>query len=105
MSHAKASYEDGTEKAPGMFFLRDELDCENLGFTVVDVDGGWSGMEHDHADGGHEEVYYLVDGSATIDIEGTEVAMEPGDAVRVAPRSSRQLSAAEPSTFVVAGAP
>ena len=105
MSYTKASYEDGEEKAPRMYFLRDELDCENLGFTVVDVGADWSGMEHDHADGGHEEVYYLVDGAGSITIDGDDVSLSPGDAVRVAPASSRQLHADESSTFVVAGAP
>ncbi|MFB6090591.1 MAG: cupin domain-containing protein [Halobellus sp.] len=105
MSHTKAYYTDGDEKAPGMFFLREELDCENLGFTVVEVEAGWEGMEHDHGDGDHEEVYYLVDGAATLDVEGESVDLEPGDAVRVAPEAVRTLSADEDSTLVVAGAP
>jgi hypothetical protein len=38
-------------------------------------------------------------------IDAEEVTMEPGDAVRVDPASSRRLHADAASTLVVAGAP
>ena len=102
----RADYHDGEEKAPGMFFLRDALDCENLGLTVVDADEDWEGMEHDHADEGHEEVCLLARGSATLDVEGTEYDLREGEAVRVAPEESRRLRAGdEGAHVVVAGAP
>ncbi len=105
MSYTKAHYVDGNERADGMFFLRETLDCENLGVTVVDVDAGWAGMEHDHEDRDHEEVYYLADGDATLVVDDEEVSMAPGDAVRVDPESNRRLHAETASTLVVAGAP
>ena len=105
MSYSKANYADGNERADGMYFLRETLDCENLGVTVVDVDAGWSGMEHDHEDRGHEEVYYLADGDVTLVVDDEAVTMAPGDAVRVDPGSSRRLHAEATSTLVVAGAP
>lgn len=105
MSYTVTNYSDAEPRAPGMHFLRDALDCENLGFTVIDVDDEWDGMEHDHADGGHEEVYMLVDGSGQLTVEGEEVDLTPGDTVRVAPEASRHLSFDGSSTMVVAGAP
>jgi mannose-6-phosphate isomerase-like protein (cupin superfamily) len=105
MSYTKATYTDGNERAEGMFFLRETLDCDNLGLTVVDVEEGWAGMEHDHGDGDHEEVYYLADGAVTIVVDDESVPMAPGDAVRVAPSATRRLHAEEPSRLVVAGAP
>ena len=105
MSYTKANHADGDEKAPGMYFLREELDCENLGLTVIEAEAGWTGMEHDHADDGQEEVYYLVEGAATMDVDGDEVTLSAGDALRVAGDASRQLTADEASTLVVAGAP
>ena len=105
MSHTKSHYADGDEKAPGMYFLREELDCENLGFTVLETEAGWDGMEHDHESDGQEEVYHLVEGSATLDVEGEELALEPGDTVRVAADAGRSLTTDEASTFVIAGAP
>jgi mannose-6-phosphate isomerase-like protein (cupin superfamily) len=63
-------------------------------------------MEHDHADEDHEEVYVLVEGEATVEIEGEELSMEAGDAVRVSPDATRQIRNGDvESTFVLAGAP
>jgi mannose-6-phosphate isomerase-like protein (cupin superfamily) len=106
MSHTRVDYHEGNEKAPGMFFLREALDCENLGVTVVEADAGWTGMEHDHAGGGQEEVYLLVEGAATVDVDGESVELSPGEAVRVAPEASRQVRVGDDaSRLVVAGAP
>ncbi|MFB6252846.1 MAG: cupin domain-containing protein [Halobellus sp.] len=105
MSYTKTYYADGDEKAPGLYFLREDLDCENLGFTVIEVDAGWEGIEHDHESDGQEEVYYLLDGAVTLDIEGDEVSLEPGDAVRVAGDTARKMTAQEASTLVAVGAP
>ncbi|ESS06188.1 MAG: cupin domain protein [uncultured archaeon A07HB70] len=99
-------YRDGDERAPGMFFLREALDCENLGVTVVDVDPNWTGMDHDHAADDHEEVYVLVGGGAVLTVEGDHYPMKEGTAVRVEPGATRQLVAGDDgATLVVAGAP
>jgi mannose-6-phosphate isomerase-like protein (cupin superfamily) len=104
MSHSKVNYEDTGSKY-GMHFLRDELGCEHHGLTVVDAEPGWEGPEHDH-DEDHEEVYFLVEGEATITVDGEEVAMETGDAVRVSPAATRQLTNGDTqSQFVITGAP
>jgi mannose-6-phosphate isomerase-like protein (cupin superfamily) len=105
MSYTATNYSEAEERALGMHFLRDELDCEGLGFTVVDVDDEWEGMEHDHAEEGHEEVYMLVDGSGRLTVEGEGLPLEPGDTVRVAPDASRKLEFDGSSTMVIAGAP
>lgn len=105
MSYTKTTYTDGNERAEGMYFLRETLGCDNLGITVIDVDEGWAGMEHDHDEKDHEEVYYLTDGAATMVVDEKEIAMEPGDAVRVDPSSTRRLHADAPSTLVAVGAP
>ena len=106
MSHDAVNYEDVEPLAPGMYFLRDELDCGNLGVTVVEADAGWEGMEHDHAEDGEEEVYVLLDGEATLTVEGETVDLEPGDAVRVDAEDSRTLTfGADDSRMVIAGAP
>ena len=106
MSYSKATYTDVDAVGGGLHLLRDILDCDQLGFSVVDADPNWTGKEHDHAEGGHEEVYFLVEGEATIHIDGDEVAMDPGDAVRVAPEASRQIENGPlASQFVVVGAP
>jgi mannose-6-phosphate isomerase-like protein (cupin superfamily) len=106
VSYTKVNYRDVDPKSDALYFLRDALDCDNLGLTVVDCDANWTGMEHDHADGGQEEVYYLVEGEATLHVDGDEVAMDAGDAVRIAPESTRQIeNGPRASTFVLVGAP
>ncbi|WP_224269051.1 cupin domain-containing protein [Haloprofundus salinisoli] len=106
MSHSKVNYRDVEPKSDGMHFLRDALDTDNLGVTVLDCEAGWSGMEHDHGDEGHEEVYLLIDGGATVSIDGDDVTLEPGDAVRIPPEATRQIRVSdEDSTLVLAGAP
>ncbi|NHN49463.1 cupin domain-containing protein [Halostella sp. JP-L12] len=106
MSHTKVNSDDVDPVGGGLRFLRDPLDAENLGLTVVEVEPGWTGKEHDHADEGHEEIYYLVEGSATVTIDGEDVDLESGDAVRISPDASRRIrNGDEESTFVMAGAP
>jgi mannose-6-phosphate isomerase-like protein (cupin superfamily) len=105
MSYTSENYTDVEPRAPGMHFLRDALDCDNLGLTVVEADPGWEGMEHDHGEESHEEVYLLVDGDGEITVDGESVSLTPGDAVRVDPGASRQLRFNEESTMVIAGAP
>ena len=106
MSYTKADYRDGDERAEGLFFLRDELDCERLGFTVLDCEPGWEGMEHDHEDRNHEEVYFLARGEATVEVDGEAVELSEGDALRVSPGASRQIHNGDTeSRFVIAGAP
>ena len=103
MSYTKVNYED-TDTKYGMHFLRDELGCEDHGFTVVDAEPNWEGPEHDHGDE-QEEVYFLVSGEATITVEGEEIEMDPGDAVRVSSGDTRQVTNGDAeSQFVMTGA-
>ncbi len=106
MSHTRANYRDVAATADALHFMREELDTENLGFTVVEADPDWTGMEHDHADEDHEEVYFLVEGEASLVVEGDEVKLNPGDAVRVSPDAERQIrNGPVESRFVIVGAP
>ncbi|WP_049984344.1 cupin domain-containing protein [Halorubrum sp. BV1] len=106
MGYDTTTYDDVEPRAPGMYFLRDALDCERLGVTVVEADDGWDGLEHDHAEDGHEEVYVLIHGEATLTVDGDPVDLGPGDAVRVDADSTRDLSfSADGSKMIIAGAP
>jgi mannose-6-phosphate isomerase-like protein (cupin superfamily) len=63
-------------------------------------------MEHDHAEDGQEEVYVLVEGEATVTVDGEDVEMAAGDALRIPPEASRQIATGDAeSRFVLAGAP
>lgn len=105
MGYSKENYEDVEPNAPGMHFLRDALGCGQLGLTVVEGDEEWSGMEHDHADEKQEEVYLLLEGSGRITVDGEDVSLESGDAIRVPPSATREYEFDEESRMVIAGAP
>lgn len=106
MSYTKANVDDVEPVADAMHFLRDPLACEQLGVTLVDCEPGWTGKAHDHAETDHEEVYLLIDGEATVEIEDEVVEMTAGDAVRIPPESTRQIHNGDvESRFVLAGAP
>ncbi|SFB91829.1 Cupin domain-containing protein [Halobiforma haloterrestris] len=103
--YTTVNYRDVDDRG-GMHFLRDELDCENLGVTVLECDPGWEGKPHDHGDEGHEEVYVLTEGEATVTVEGDEIEMSEGDAVRIAPDATRTIHGGDTeSRFVLMGAP
>ncbi|MFB6300826.1 MAG: cupin domain-containing protein [Halobacteriales archaeon] len=104
--YTKTNYGDVEPVADSMHFLRNPLECEELGLTVVDCPPEWTGKSHDHADDGQEEVYYLVDGEATITVEDESVELASGDALRVAPEATRQIENGDgESQFVIVGAP
>lgn len=106
MTYTRVNYEDIEARADAMHFLRDPLDAEKLGLTVVDCEPGWTGMEHDHAEKDHEEIYYLTEGEATVVVEDEAVEMAAGDALRVSPDGTRRIENDDTaSTFVLAGAP
>ncbi len=104
MSYTKAEYDEVEPKAPGMYFLREALDCEQLGMTVLEASEGGTGLEHDHSGDGQEEVYLLVDGSGQITIDGETVELTPGEAVRVSADATRELAFDAESLMVIAGA-
>lgn len=106
MVYTKTNYRDVQPVADAMHFLRDPLECEKLGVTVLECEPGWAGKEHDHADENHEEVYVLLEGNATVTIEGDPVDLTPGDALRIAPDATRQIRNGETeSSLLLVGAP
>lgn len=104
MSYTKANYNEVEDKN-SLHFMRDELKTENQGFTVLETEAGWDGMEHNHEDDNQEEIYFLVEGSAELEVEGDAVELEEGDAVRISAEDSRTLRTPEASKLVLVGAP
>ena len=105
MSYTKVDSRNVEPIGEGLRFLRDPLDCEKLGVTTLDADPGWTGKEHDHADDGQEEVYVLLEGSATVTVEGEDVELEAGEALRIPANATRQIHNGDTeSRFVLVGA-
>lgn len=81
----------------GMWFLRDALATEDLGVTILELEPGARGKEHDHAHDGQEEVYVCVRGVVDVDFDGGDdeggetVRLSENEAVRVSAGQTRQL--------------
>ncbi|MCU4925780.1 cupin domain-containing protein [Halobacteria archaeon AArc-dxtr1] len=95
------------EEAGGMWFLKDALESEEVGFTVLELEPGAEGMEHDHSDDDQEEVYYVVEGSITVTVADESVELGPEEAIRLDAGETRQIEndGDERATLVLAGAP
>lgn len=91
----------------GMWFFRNALGCEQLGLTLLELEPGNSGKQHDHAGSDHEEVYLVVDGEVTVEVDDETVVLGTGEALRVDPETTRRVSnrGDERARVVVAGAP
>jgi mannose-6-phosphate isomerase-like protein (cupin superfamily) len=97
------------EEYGGMWFLKEELDTDELGISILELEPGGKGMEHDEAGTGQEEVYYVVEGAIEIDLsEGAEtVSLETDEAIRLDPEETRQIHnrGDERAKLVLVGAP
>ena len=95
------------EDQGGMWFLKDALDTEHLGFTVLELEPGSAGMEHDHGESDHEEVYYVVSGTVDVELSGETLTLEEDEAIRLGPEETRRLHNTGDGTakLVLAGAP
>jgi mannose-6-phosphate isomerase-like protein (cupin superfamily) len=72
---------------------RADLGVESFGMQVIDMPAGYDGYpEHDHAEGGVEEVYLVLRGSAELAIDGESVALDPDTIVRVGPGAKRKIT-------------
>jgi mannose-6-phosphate isomerase-like protein (cupin superfamily) len=86
--------------------VRRALDAKAFGLNYFVFPPDQVGREHDHADSGHEEVYFVVKGSGAMRINGDEVELRPGRFVRVDAAATRvPISGADGLEFVTIGAP
>ncbi|MXR52877.1 cupin domain-containing protein [Halovenus sp. WSH3] len=95
------------EEFGGMWFLKDELDASDLGVSVLELEPGGKGKEHDETDTGQEEVYFVVTGTVDIHLDDDTVTLGPEEAIRLDPDQRRQIenNGGERATLVLAGAP
>ena len=105
MGYTHLNHEDVDPVAGELRFLREPLDCAKLGFSTRRLAPGEEGKEHAHDDG-QEEVYFVVEGGLTATVDGDTLELGAGDALRVAPETTRQLvNGDEESFIVIASAP
>ncbi|QCS42695.1 cupin domain-containing protein [Natrinema versiforme] len=97
------------EEWGGMWFLKEDLDTAELGISVLELEPGGKGMEHDESDSGQEEVYYVVEGAVEVDLADADetVALETDEVIRLDPDETRQIHnrGDERAKLVLVGAP
>jgi quercetin dioxygenase-like cupin family protein len=83
--------------------VRHGLGVESFGMQVIDMPPNADQYpEHDHAEDGQEEVYTALDGSATLQVEGTEHDLTPGVFARVGPGQKRKIVTGEKGVRLLA---
>lgn len=71
---------------------RSELGVQSFGLAVIDLERGLDDHpEHDHAVAGQEEVFIVLRGTGTIEIDGEAVSLDPDTIVRVGPGARRRI--------------
>jgi mannose-6-phosphate isomerase-like protein (cupin superfamily) len=82
----EAIYQGGFKRA------RAELGVESFGMQVIEMPPNFENYpEHDHSEGGVEEVYLVLRGSAAIDVDGERVQVDPSTMIRVGPGAKRKI--------------
>lgn len=83
--------------------LNERLGITHFGISAVAIDPGDDfDIEHDEADGGHQEVYVVVSGRAGFRLGDEQVEAGPGDVVAVPdPAQTRDYWALEPGTRII----
>ncbi|MFB6152832.1 MAG: cupin domain-containing protein [Halodesulfurarchaeum sp.] len=75
----------------GMWFLKDPLETDEVGVTVMELEPGGKGKEHDHTHDGQEEVYLCIQGTVEVDLESETVPLAPDEAIRLDAAETRQI--------------
>jgi mannose-6-phosphate isomerase-like protein (cupin superfamily) len=92
----------------GFVKARAELGVSSFGMQIIRMPANYGDYpEHDHAEDGQEEVYVVLGGSGTIDIEGETVQLDKETLVRVASGTKRKVHAGPDgiSMLVLGGCP
>jgi mannose-6-phosphate isomerase-like protein (cupin superfamily) len=71
---------------------RAELDVTAFGLQILDLPPNLDAYpEHDHAEDGQEEVYFVLRGSGEVEIEGERIPIDPETAVSIKAGTRRKL--------------
>jgi hypothetical protein len=99
----KVAHLDAIERRGRDIPVREHLGIRAFGVTAFEPgEDGTLVSEHDEAGSGQEELYLVLDGHATFEIEGETVDAPPGTLVYVGPEARRRATG--DGTILVVGA-
>lgn len=85
-------HDDELERAYGKWVLvRRSLDLGAFGMNAVELPPGESIPEHDETGRAHEEVFLVLDGDATLVVDGAEHPLRRGSYARLDPELRRTV--------------
>ena len=85
-------HDDELERAYGKWVLvRRSLGVSSFGLNVVELPAGEAIPEHDETGRGHEEVFLVLEGEATIVVDGVDHPLRTGSFARLAPEPKRTV--------------
>jgi quercetin dioxygenase-like cupin family protein len=85
-------HDEELERAYGKWVLvRRSLDVSTFGLNAVELPPGESIPEHDETGRGHEEVFLVLEGDATIVVDGVDHPLRAGSFARLAPEPKRTV--------------
>ena len=96
-----------SKEYPHWIPIRHQLGIETFGMNGYRRNAGETVVpEHDEAEGGQQEIFFVHEGEAVATLDGEEVRAPAGTFVAVEPGTKRKFeAAASPTTLVVIGAP
>jgi uncharacterized cupin superfamily protein len=87
----------------GFYRVRAGLGVTSFGLAVMELPPNFADYpEHDQSHDHQEEVYTVLEGSATLVVGGEEHGLEPGVWVRVGPGEKRKIVTGDQSARVLA---
>ena len=97
---------DELESAGGngrFLFARKGLGVTSFGMNVERLPAGFADYpDHDHEKDGQEEVYFVVDGSATLHAGDESFELTPGTFARVGPAQKRKIVPGDAGVTILA---
>lgn len=96
MSSNSVMHRDEFERMAGSggctwILARRALGTSAFGYNLVEIEPGGALPEHDEAGSGQVEVYFVLEGEATVSIDGAEIAAPAGTFASIEPGSARTL--------------
>src|SRR5437868_6795563 len=91
MGYSVANVDEIEPAGPGgvVRFVRRELGVEAFGINFFELPPGAEGREHDETGSGQEEVSVVVRGSGHWRVDGEDVPVREGSAIRFDPETTR----------------
>jgi uncharacterized cupin superfamily protein len=100
-------HRDDCEVTGGWRLVRRSLGLRAFGINLVDIPPGEQIPEHDETARDQEEVFYVIDGTPTLVVDGADHPARPGTFLRLDPEHRRTVrnDGDAPATVLIASAP